>query len=252
MKGMDNFMDIKSLMTISFVLTATLSNAFGATVEDQAKRLTNIVSALNVETLNNSPGASDEFQITINLNLAVIPDFDKTVGTKDEGEESAPAIPKPSVRFDYKRVFVEFGGTPEIEAYSAKSRNFSAKLGYGTELGPGDLSIWGSYNEGRIVADITNPDIKSQDELSYKSKTVSVSYGYRLENFTPFVSLGYGDFASSLFVVTDDDTTESSHTGAIYGIGSTYIISESISVLAEINVVEGILTHPRFGISYKF
>lgn len=245
-------MYIKSLVTISLILTATLNNAIGATVEDQAKRLTNIVSALNVETLNASPGASDEFQTTVNINLAVIPDFDRTVGTKDEGEDSAPAIPKPSVRFDFKRVFLELGGTPEIEAFNAKSRNFSAKLGYGVELGPGDLSIWGSFNEGRIVADITNPDINSQDELSYRSKTVSVSYGYRFESFTPFVSFGYGDFKSSLFVVTDDDTTESAHAGTIYGIGSTYTLSESISVLAEINVVEGILTHPRFGINYKF
>ena len=243
-------MKIRIRLAMCFTLLST--QTFSATIEDQAERLTTIVSALNSDTLNSKPGGKIDGKISFNLNLGVIPDFDKTVGTKQEAEDSAPAIPKPSLRFNYANFFIEVGGTPKISAFNVESQNFSTKVGYGQTFGKHSFSLWGSYNKGKVVADITNPEINSADELSYSSRVINLTYGYRFKTLVPFITFGSGTFDSELFIPTDSNTIDATHNGMTSGVGINYQISKSTNLIGEVNVVDRIVIHPRIGVNVTF
>jgi hypothetical protein len=243
---------MKKINTLALAILTTIISS--TSYAQQAERLTTIVAAFNTETLNATPGSKEDGSITANISLSIIPEFDKTVGTKEEKGGEAPLVPKPTLRYDRFGAFIEIGGNPEVSAFDAKVTNLTLKTGYGySDEVYGLFTLWGSYNKGRVRANISSIPEGDLDELDYKSSTVSFTYGYRFfESLVPFVSLGYGTLTSSLLTIQDKSLVEADYSGRLFTAGLSYSTSKDVSFNVEVNVVDGIMTNPRLGLNILF
>ena len=239
---------MKYKLLLPIIAIIFTSKVFAANPVEQTERLTSIVSALHRETLSLVPSNSNTSKFDFNFSLAIIPDFDRSVGTKEEGELTSPVIPKPSLRYSYALFFLELGGNPTVSAFDVETRNTSLKIGTGIT---DSLSIWAGFNEGQLNGNITDADASIPDELTYSSTSANLTYAYIDESFRPYITIGYGKFNSEIEVKSDGSTTDAEFDGLTYELGINFKLS-SLSLNAEIAGVGGLLFSPRVGLSYTF
>jgi hypothetical protein len=245
------------------LLIALIGGAARAqTIVDQEQRLIQIHSLLVALDPETSPGAYRPGELSLGVELIVIPSIDGSVGNNKRltASDQTPVFPRPRLAIGLPapqdfRAFVGVSYIPPIEINDVSSHQGAVELGYAwAPPGPLTIGLRGYALFAESKSPVTDLTKKSRDTLDSFDVGGEVSAGYTFElgpgSVTPFAGAGLTYVNGNFRVTTDHDLLTANSVNPVINAGVRVYSKLGIEALAELMVVPGVLIHPVFGLAW--
>ena len=216
---------------IAFIPLALAASAARAqTMLDQEQRLIEIHSLLIALQPGNAPGAYRSGELSLGLEIIVIPPIDGTTGGKRQitASDQTPVFPRPRLAIGLPapedfRAFIGLAYIPPIKINEVSSHQGALEAGLAWDRG-GALSagIRGYVVVARSESPVTEPT--TRDTLDTVDFGADLGAGYRFDlgpgSVTPFASVGVSRISGEFHVTSDNSVLNSTTTnpGIIAGV----------------------------------
>jgi hypothetical protein len=255
------------------LLVLLFAGSAGAqTLLDQEQRLIEIHSLLVGLEPETSPGAYAPGQLSLGLELIVIPTINGQTGGKTQitASDRTRVFPRPRLAIGLPapedfRAYLGVSYVPPVQINSVSSHQGAVELGYAWAP-PGPLTIglrgYALFAESKSpVTDLncqsTQPAILAtctRDTLDTFDLGVDLSAGYRFDfapgSLTPFAGVGLTYVDGNFRVSSDHDLLTSTSINPGINAGVRIFSKLGIEALAELVVYPGRLIHPVFGLAW--
>jgi hypothetical protein len=250
---------MKRIVVLLFALSGA---ARSQTILDQEQRLIQIHSLLVALDPETSPGAYRPGELSLGVELIVIPSIDGSVGNNKRltASDQTPVFPRPRLAIGLPapqdfRAFVGIAYIPPIEINDVSSHEGAVELGYAWAP-PGPLAVglrgYALFAESKSpVTDLTK---QLRDTLDSFDVGGEVSAGYKLDfepgSVTPFAGFDVTYVNGNFRVTSDHDLLTANSVNPTINAGVRIYSKLGIEALAELMVVPGVLIHPVFGLAW--
>jgi len=250
------------LLALSAFLLASLGagQARAQTMLDQEQRLIELHSLLIALTPDNAPGVYRPGELSLGLELIVIPTIDGTTGGKKQitASDRTPVFPRPRLAIGLPaptdfRAFAGIAYVPPIAINDVTSHQGALEAGIAwAPGGPLAVGLRGTFLIARSTSPVTDP--RTKDTLDTVELGADLSAGYRVElgwlSVTPFASLGITHIAGDFKVTSDNYTLSSKTTNPSVTGGVRLYARPGFEATAELVVFPGRLVHPGFRLAW--
>jgi hypothetical protein len=242
------------------LLAAGAGSAQAQTMLDQEQRLIEIHSLLVALQPGNAPAAYRPGQLSLGLEIIVIPPIDGTTGSKRQitASDRTPVFPRSRFAMGLPapagfRAFVGLAYIPPISIRDVSSHLGALEAGMAwAPDGPIAAGIRGHVLVARSQGPVTEPTIR--DTLDTVEFGADLSAGYRLDfgpgSATPFASIGLTRVAGDFRVTSDGYLLSSTTTNLGFTGGVRLFGGRGIEAIAELVVFPGRLVHPTFRLAW--
>ena len=242
------------------LLAVAAGSAQAQTMLDQEQRLIEIHSLLVALQPGNPPGAYRPGEVSLGLEIIVIPTIDGTTGGKRQitASDRTPAFPRPRFAIGLPaptdfRAFVGLAYIPPIAIREVSSHFGALEAGLAwAPTGPLAAGIRGHVLAARSKSPVTEPT--TRDTLDTVEFGADLSAGYRFDfgpgSVTPFASIGVTRVAGDFRVTSDGYQLSSRTTNAGFSGGVRLFALMGIEAVAELVVFPGRLVHPTFRVAW--
>jgi hypothetical protein len=250
------------LRALALLLAAGAGSAQAQTMLDQEQRLIEIHSLLVALQPGNAPGAYRPGEVSLGLEMVVIPSIDGTTGGKRQitASDRTPVFPRPRFAVGLPapadfRAFVGAAYIPPIPIRDVSSHLGALEAGLAWSAGgPLSAGLRGYLLVARSKSPVTDLTLATRDTLDTVDLGADLSAGYRLDfgpvSVTPFAGVGLTRVAGD-FRVTSDDYLLSSRTTNLGLDGGVRLLSKlGIEAVASLVVFPGRLVHPSFRLAW--
>jgi hypothetical protein len=248
---------------VAFLPLALAAGAARAqTMLDQEERLIEIHSLLIALQPGNAPGAYRAGELSLGLELIVIPPIDGTTGGKRQitASDQTPVFPRPRLAFGLPapedfRAFVGLAYIPPIKFNEVSSHQGALEAGLAWDQGgPLSVGIRGYVVVARSQSPVTEPT--TRDTLDTVDFGADLGAGYRFDfgpgSVTPFASVGVSRIWGEFHVTSDNSVLTSTTTNPGITGGVRLFSKLGLEAVAELVVFPGRLVHPSFGLAWVF
>jgi hypothetical protein len=245
------------------IAVALAASAAGAqTTLDQEQRLIQIHSLLVALPPQTAPDAYAPGQLSLGVELIVIPSISGQIGGRNPPEITAsdrtPLFPRPRIALGLPapenfRAYVGATYLPPFQINSASSHQFGLEAGYAwvpeTPLSVG-LRAFALFAESKSPV----TDANTRDTLDSFDAGAELSIGYRFDlgslTATPFAGFG-ATFADGNFrVFTDRELLTSNTFNPSIDGGVRVHLAAGFDALGEVVAFPGVLVHPVFAVAW--
>jgi hypothetical protein len=245
------------LLTLMLLLLPWAAGA--QTLLDQEQRLIQIHSLLLDLPAMNAPGALAAGQLTLGLEVAVVPDIDGTTGNKRQltASDQTPAYPRPRAALglpapDGFRAFVGVAYIPPVEVSNVSVNLGALEAGFAYVPGPLRLGLRGHALIAQTQSPVTDPN--TRDTLHAVDYGLELAGGYALETgawlVTPYAGVGFTHLSGQFTVSSDGVQLNSDSTALLLHAGARVLFSDRLEGIAELDAYTGRLIHPSFLLSW--
>jgi hypothetical protein len=243
------------------LLIAVAAGAVRAqTIVDQEQRLIQIHSLLVALDQETAPGAYRAGELSLGVELIVIPAIDGSVGNNKRitASDQTPLFPRPRLAIGLPapqdfRAFVGISYIPPIEINSVSSHQGAVELGYAwAPPGPLSIGLRGYALFAESKSPVTSPS--TRDTLDSFDVGGEVSAGYKFDfepgSVTPFAGVGVTYVNGNFRVTSDRDLLTANSVNPAINAGVRVYSKRGIEALAEVVIYPGVLIHPVFGLAW--
>ena len=248
------------LFAFLLVLASLAGQARAQTMLDQEQRLIEVHSLLIALTPGNAPGVYRPGEVSLGLELIVIPSIDGTTGGKRQitASDRTPVFPRPRLAIGLPapadfRAFAGIAYVPPIPINDVTSHQGALEAGLAwAPGGPLTVGLRGHLLVARSTSPVTDP--RTKDTLDTIEFGADVSAGYRIGlgwlSVTPFASLGITHVAGDFMVTSDNYTLSSKTTNPSVTGGVRLSALPGFEATAELVAFPGRLVHPAFRLAW--
>jgi hypothetical protein len=247
-------------LAIGVALAAT---AVGAqTTLNQEERLIQIHSLLVALPPQTAPDGYAPGQVSLGLELIVIPSISGQIGGRNPPEITAsdrtPVFPRPRLALGLPapsdfRAYVGATYLPPFQINSASSHQFGLEGGYAWVP---DTPLSAGLRAFALFAESKSPvtDANTRDTLDSFDAGADLSIGYRLDfepfSLTPFAGIGF-TYAQGDFRVFSDNELLTSNTVNLSVDGGVRVhMGLGFDAVGEVVAYPGVLVHPVFALAW--
>jgi hypothetical protein len=251
---------ILSLVFLAAGAGAAAGSARAQTMLDQEQRLIEIHSLLLALQPDNAPGAYRPGELSLGLEMIVIPSIDGRTGSKRQitASDRTPVFPRPRLALGLPapegfRAFIGLSYIPPISIRDVSSHfgGLEAGLAWAPDS-PLTAGIRGHVLAARSKSPVT--DATTRDTLDTLEFGADLSAGYRLDfgpgSLTPFAGAGVTRVAGDFRVTSDNYSLSSRTTNAGFTGGVRLFARPGIEAVAELVVFPGRLVHSSFSLAW--
>jgi hypothetical protein len=243
---------------LAIALSASAARA--QTMLDQEQRLIQIHSLLIALPQQTSPDGYDPGQLSLGLELIIIPDINGQTGGKTQitASDRTPVFPRPRVALGLPapedfRAYVGFTYLPPFEINSVSSHQVGIEGSFAwAPRGPLSVGLRSFAIFAESKSPVTDPNTRDTLDSFLAGGELSAGYRFDLGSFslTPFAGAG-ATYVMGNFRVTSDNTPLSSDTvtASVNG-GVRFHAGAGIDAVAQVLAYPGLLVHPVFGIAW--
>jgi hypothetical protein len=245
---------------LCLVLALMAGAARAQTIVEQEQRLIEIHSLLVALEPETAPGAYRPGELSLGVELIVIPPIDGSVGNKRQitASDRTPIFPRPRLAIglpapDDFRAYLGVSYIPPVEINGVSSHQGGIEGSYAWAP-PGPLSI--GLRGYALFAESKSPvtDPATRDTLDTFDLGADLTAGYRLDfspgSVTPFAGLGVSHVSGNFRVASDNDLLTSTTVNPGIDAGVRLYSKLGFEALAELVVYPGRLIHPVFGLAW--
>jgi hypothetical protein len=227
---------------------------------DQEQRLIEIHSLLVALPQLVSPDGYDPGQLSLGLELIVIPDINGQTGGKTQitASDRTPVFPRPRLALGLPapedfRAYVGLSYLPPFEINSVSSHQIAVEGSFAwAPRGPLSVGLRGFAIFAQSKSPVTDPNTRDTLDSFLAGGELSAGYRFDLGSFslTPFAGAGV-TYVMGNFRVTSDNTPLSSDDIApsING-GVRFHVGAGIDAVAQVLAYPGVLVHPVFALAW--
>lgn len=242
------------------LLVCTAGSARAQTLLDQEERLIEIHSLLIALPTGNAPGAYQSGELSLGLEVIIIPPIDGTTGGKRQitASDRTPLFPRPRLSFGLPapadfRAYVGIAFIPPIAIHEVSSTLGALEVGFAwAPAGPLSAGLRGYLLAARSKSPVTDP--ATRDTLDTVDLGADLSAGYRLDfgpgSVTPFASAGLAGVRGTFTVTSDGEVLTSRTINPSFSGGVRLFSKLGIEAVAELVVFPGRLVHPVFRLAW--
>jgi hypothetical protein len=245
---------------LCLVLALAAGAARAQTIVEQEQRLIEIHSLLVALEPQTAPGAYRPGELSLGVELIVIPTIDGSVGNKRQitASDRTPIFPRPRLAIGLPapedfRAYLGVSYIPPVEINGVSSHQGAIEGSYAWAP-PGPLSI--GLRGYALFAESKSPvtDPTTRDTLDTFDLGADLTAGYRLDfspgSVTPFAGVGVTYVAGNFRVASDNDLLTSTTVNPGIDAGVRLYSKLGFEALAELVVYPGRLIHPVFGLAW--
>ena len=244
---------------IACLIVAAAGAARAQTMLDQEQRLIEVHSLLVDMGALNAPGAYRERDLSLGLEVIVIPGIDGTTGGKRQitASDRTPVFPRLRLALGLPapegfRASVGIAYIPPIRLRDVSSHfaELEGEMAYAP--GPLALGLRGHVLVARSMSPVTEPTVR--DTLDNFEFGANAAAGYRLDfqpgSVTPYASIGITRTVGIFRVTSDAYELSSRTTNPVFAGGMRFLASQRFEVVAELAAFPGRLVHPSFRVAW--
>lgn len=220
--------------------------------DEQAQQdfLSNYFALASTLSAVHAPVPHDPGHGAIGLDLAIMPPLGcerrfVLQHTKTEDTNKAPVIPKPRVTYAFPAIgrmvpYAGFAYVPPVRAFGTTNVILSGEIGLGFQFGE-IVQLGGRFHatSQKTVSEIATPFVEGDtpyDDL-YLASTFGLDLmaGFDLDMVTPYLSFGYTDASTFLYIGDDSVVTNNYHPyfGPVAALGVDGLVAEHFRFGAE-------------------
>jgi len=243
------------------LLVLGAASARAQTMLDQQQRLIQIHSLLIGLEPGTAPAAYRPGELSLGLELIVIPPIDGQTGGKTQitASDRTPVFPRPRFAIglpapDDYRGYLGATYLPPFQINGVSSHQIGLEVGYARAPETERLSI--GLRGHALYAESKSPvtDPATRDTLASFVTGLDLSAAWRLEaeqgSLTPFVGAGFAYVSGHFRVTSDNELLTSNTLNPAVNAGLRLYSKLGIEALAELVVYPGVLIHPVFIIAW--
>jgi hypothetical protein len=250
---------VRALVVIAAL--AVSAPAAGQTMLDQEERLIQIHSLLLDLSSVQAPGALQEGQLGVGLELVGIPYIDGTTGGKVQitASDRIRIFPRPRLSLGLPapegfRAFVGLSYIPPIPINGVAVHYGAVEAGLAWTPGAFALGLRGHLLYAVTNSPVTDPSTK--DTLQTLEGGGNLSAGWRFElgpvSLTPYAGLGVVSLQGTFTVTSDGTVLRSGYTGLSLEAGLRLLVVKHWEAVVELDAYPGRLTHVSVMLGYDF
>ncbi|MFL5312935.1 MAG: hypothetical protein ACJ79H_21080 [Myxococcales bacterium] len=244
---------------VACLVLAAAAGARAQTMLDQEERLIEVHSLLVDMGSLNAPGAYRNRDLSLGVEVIVIPPIDGTTGGKRQitASDRTPIFPRLRVALGLPapegfRASVGIAYIPPIRLGDVSSHFAALEAEMAYAPGPLAVALHGHVLLARSMGPVTEP--ATRDTLDNFELGANAAAGYRFDfapgSVTPYASIGLTRAVGIFRVTSDGYELTSRTTNPVLGAGVRLLAKQGVELVAELTAFPGRLVHPSFRVAW--